>query len=165
MWDGWGEILEGRNICVHIADSLHCTVEANTTLKSNYPPIKKKKWIFKVSKGQMILPPLRNTINSQSQRCYTKMTGNIILVRDVLFQVNSESPSESGFRLTRNKWCEYTIPGTLLLTRFHGVVLSLKWRVTAMWGFLLFLSKITHLGHLLCWLLKRSPHMLLHSPN
>ena len=44
----------------------------------------------------MILPPLRNAINFKSQRRFTKMTGNITLVRDVFFQVNSESPSESG---------------------------------------------------------------------
>ena len=40
-WDGVGgrELQEGRDICIHIADSLHCTAETNTTLKSNYTPV------------------------------------------------------------------------------------------------------------------------------
>ena len=32
----------GRDICIHIADSLHCTAETNTTLSSNYPLFKSK---------------------------------------------------------------------------------------------------------------------------
>ena len=34
-WDGGGggrEVQEGGDICIHIADSLHCTAETNTTL-------------------------------------------------------------------------------------------------------------------------------------
>ena len=32
-WDGEGrEVQEGGDICIHIADSLHCTSETNTTL-------------------------------------------------------------------------------------------------------------------------------------
>ena len=33
-WDGeWKEVQEGgTRICIHIADSLHCTAETNTTL-------------------------------------------------------------------------------------------------------------------------------------
>ena len=41
---GWGagrEVQEGKDICTHIADSLHCTAETNATLKSNYTSIKK----------------------------------------------------------------------------------------------------------------------------
>ena len=34
------EIQKGGNICVHITDSLCRTAETNTTLKSNYTPIK-----------------------------------------------------------------------------------------------------------------------------
>ena len=30
----------GRDICIHIADSLHCTAETNTTLSSSYPHVK-----------------------------------------------------------------------------------------------------------------------------
>ena len=36
--DGWDgveggrEVQEGGDICIHIADSLHCTAETNTTL-------------------------------------------------------------------------------------------------------------------------------------
>ena len=47
-WDGrgvWGwmrQAQEGGDICVHIADSYCCTTETNTTLQSNYSPIKKK---------------------------------------------------------------------------------------------------------------------------
>ena len=36
------EVQEGGDICMHMADS-HCrTAETNTTLESNYPPIKNK---------------------------------------------------------------------------------------------------------------------------
>ena len=36
------ESQEGGDICIPIADSYCCTTEAKTTLKSNYPPIKRK---------------------------------------------------------------------------------------------------------------------------
>ena len=32
MAGGLGEVQEGGDICIHIADSLHCTAETNTTL-------------------------------------------------------------------------------------------------------------------------------------
>ena len=42
-WDrGWDEVQEGEDICIQITDALHCTGETNTTLQSNYSPIKKK---------------------------------------------------------------------------------------------------------------------------
>ena len=31
-WDRGREVREGGDMCVHIADSLHCTAETNTTL-------------------------------------------------------------------------------------------------------------------------------------
>ena len=31
---------QGRDVCIHIADSLSCTAESNTAVKSNYTPIK-----------------------------------------------------------------------------------------------------------------------------
>ena len=31
-WDGGGEVHEGGDICIHIADSLRCTAETDTTL-------------------------------------------------------------------------------------------------------------------------------------
>ena len=37
---GGREAQEGGDICIHIADSRCCTGEINTTLKSNYTPIK-----------------------------------------------------------------------------------------------------------------------------
>ena len=45
VWDreGGREAQEGgnmRNICIHTADSLCCTAETNTTLYTNYTPIK-----------------------------------------------------------------------------------------------------------------------------
>ena len=40
------EIQKRGGICVHIADSLCCTVETNRTLYSNYTPIKIKKNIY-----------------------------------------------------------------------------------------------------------------------
>ena len=33
----------GEDVCICTADSLFCTVEMNTTLQSNYTPIKMKK--------------------------------------------------------------------------------------------------------------------------
>ena len=39
---GGREAQQGEDICMHIADSLCCTVEMNTTLQSNYTPIKNK---------------------------------------------------------------------------------------------------------------------------
>ena len=44
-WDGKGgsEAPEGRRMCLCIPGSYCCTVETNTTLQSNYPPIKNKK--------------------------------------------------------------------------------------------------------------------------
>ena len=44
--EGWGvgqKVQERGDICVHAADSPHCTPETNTTLESNYTPIEKKK--------------------------------------------------------------------------------------------------------------------------
>ena len=38
-----GAEVQERGDIVPVADSLHCTVEINTTLQSNYTPIKKKK--------------------------------------------------------------------------------------------------------------------------
>ena len=34
-----GDVQEGGDICIHIADSGCCTAETNTTLQSNYTPI------------------------------------------------------------------------------------------------------------------------------
>ena len=34
------EVQKGGDICTCMADSFCCTVETNTTLQSNYPPIK-----------------------------------------------------------------------------------------------------------------------------
>ena len=45
-WDGVGderEVQEGEDICIHIADSLHCTAETNNTVKQLYSN-KKKYW-------------------------------------------------------------------------------------------------------------------------
>ena len=41
-WSG-REVQEGGDICIHIAESLHCTAENNITLYSNYIPILKQK--------------------------------------------------------------------------------------------------------------------------
>ena len=37
---GEEEVQEGGDICILIADSLHCTAETNTILQSNYTPTK-----------------------------------------------------------------------------------------------------------------------------
>ena len=39
---GWKEVQEGGDICILMADSCCCRAETNTTLYSNYPPIKNK---------------------------------------------------------------------------------------------------------------------------
>ena len=42
-WDGGRrELQEGGDICVGMVDSLPCTAVTNTTLYSNYTPIKKR---------------------------------------------------------------------------------------------------------------------------
>ena len=42
-WEGGGgggrDVQEGGDICTHLADSLCCTAETNTTLQSSYTPI------------------------------------------------------------------------------------------------------------------------------
>ena len=37
-----GRFKGGGDICIFMADSCCCTAETNTTLPSNYPPIKNK---------------------------------------------------------------------------------------------------------------------------
>ena len=41
--EGEWESQKGGDIYIHIADSLHGTVETNTTLKRNYTPVKQLK--------------------------------------------------------------------------------------------------------------------------
>ena len=41
--EDWKGGSRGRRLCIHIADSCCCTAENNTTLESNYPPIKKER--------------------------------------------------------------------------------------------------------------------------
>ena len=41
-WGSEGEVQEGRDLCVLMADSHCCMAEANTMFESNYPPIKNK---------------------------------------------------------------------------------------------------------------------------
>ena len=42
--DGGGgrEVKEGEDICVHMADSRHCTADSNT-LENSYTPMKKRR--------------------------------------------------------------------------------------------------------------------------
>ena len=37
-WDGGGggQLLEGEDICIHVADSLHCTAETNSIERQLY---------------------------------------------------------------------------------------------------------------------------------
>ena len=44
-WDGRSKDQEGEDTYTHIADSLYRTAETNTTLQSNYTPIKLSKFI------------------------------------------------------------------------------------------------------------------------
>ena len=43
-WDGGSgrEAQEGRDVCVHMANSLSCTVSTDTTVQSNYKSNKKR---------------------------------------------------------------------------------------------------------------------------
>ena len=44
-WDGVGgegDIQERKDICILMADSCFCVAETNTTLESNYTPVKNK---------------------------------------------------------------------------------------------------------------------------
>ena len=50
------EIQNRGDICVCIAESLCCTVETNTTLQSNYTPIKNVKKEKKTVNGRVSLP-------------------------------------------------------------------------------------------------------------
>ena len=37
-WDA-GRVIQGGDLCIHVADSLICTAETDTTFQSNYTPI------------------------------------------------------------------------------------------------------------------------------
>ena len=42
-WEGGPSSGDGaRNMCIHVADTLHCTAGTNTTLSSNYTLILRK---------------------------------------------------------------------------------------------------------------------------
>ena len=49
----WGG-RENRDICIHMADSLHYTAETNTTLQSNYTLIKDNNWKTKKKKVYLV---------------------------------------------------------------------------------------------------------------
>ena len=54
-WDvvgGEGEIQEGKDIRILMADSCFCVAETNTTLESNYPPVKNKVKKIKIFKKE-----------------------------------------------------------------------------------------------------------------
>ena len=61
---GWGggdsrEVQEGGDIYIHIADSLCCTAEINTTLLNNYTPIKQNNiinWIPQLQMQVIVVP-------------------------------------------------------------------------------------------------------------
>ena len=46
------EAQKGEDVCILIADSRCCIAEPNTTLLSNYPPIKKKKTTTAITNTQ-----------------------------------------------------------------------------------------------------------------
>ena len=56
---GWGwsgrEAQQGEDVCIHIADSLHCTAKTNNTVKQLYSNKKEKRelfWSKKAGKGK-----------------------------------------------------------------------------------------------------------------
>ena len=56
-WDGGGrEAQEGGDRCICIADSLYFTLEANTTLQTNYTPIKKSIFSLFICDNSNLIP-------------------------------------------------------------------------------------------------------------
>ena len=51
---GWGwsgrEAQQGEDVCIHIADSLHCTAKTNNTVKQLYSNKKEKRELFGLQK-------------------------------------------------------------------------------------------------------------------
>ena len=51
---GWGwsgrEAQQGEDVCIHIADSLHCTEKTNNTVKQLYSNKKEKRELFGLQK-------------------------------------------------------------------------------------------------------------------
>ena len=45
-WDGRGEVQEGGDACMCMADALHSAAETNTTSQSSYTQKKKKECIY-----------------------------------------------------------------------------------------------------------------------
>ena len=56
MGRGGREAEEGGGVCMHMADSCCCIAETNTTLQSNYSPIKNKKLNSFLKKKKKIGP-------------------------------------------------------------------------------------------------------------
>ena len=44
-WNGCGETPEGKDICTHITDSLHCTQKVTQHCKATIPQLKKERCI------------------------------------------------------------------------------------------------------------------------
>ena len=66
-WGDAKEVQEGGDTCVPMADSCWCMAETNTTLQSNYPPIKNKSILKKetvLSLGKPLEPGKVNETDS-----------------------------------------------------------------------------------------------------
>ena len=59
MGRGGREAEEGGGVCMHMADSCCCIAETNTTLQSNYSPIKNKKLNSFLKKKKRLNPLIR----------------------------------------------------------------------------------------------------------
>ena len=59
MGRGGREAEEGGGVCMHMADSCCCIAETNTTLQSNYSPIKNKKLNSFLKKKKRLGPLIR----------------------------------------------------------------------------------------------------------
>ena len=57
------EVQEGGDIYIHIADSLFCTAETNTTLESNYSPIKTNKTLQSITDNCILLVAARESFD------------------------------------------------------------------------------------------------------
>ena len=120
------EVPEGKDICIHIAESLCCTAETNTTLQSKYTPtkndkLKKKKQICRVqywvcavwvaghfpSQPMLLLPAASGSAWPEAMRDKSKMsTDDLFLSIDVSRPWGPGSRLEGCLRVSQSLQCQ-----------------------------------------------------------
>ena len=82
---GWGwsgrEAQQGEDVCIHIADSLHCTAKTNNTVKQLYSNKKEKRELFGLQK----LEKAKKKKNGFSSRISRKMGSSDFNLRETNF--------------------------------------------------------------------------------